>query len=115
MTQYLPYLVALWLFVIGVYGLATTRNYIHATGCLAVVQASTYVLLLSIGYRSGGRAPVLYHVSRGAPIVDPIVQALVLTDIVVGAAVSALVLALAINAAKRAGTLDPRELHAIEG
>lgn len=113
--QLLPYLVAFWLFAVGMYGLSTTRNFIHATGSLAVVQASTYVMLLAIGFRRGGRAPVLYGVSRGAPIVDPIVQALALTDIVVGAAAAALILSFAVNAARRAGTLDPRELRAMRG
>ena len=113
--SYLPYIVAFWLFAIGSYGLATTRNYLHAVGALSVVQSATYVLLLSVGYRQGGRAPVFAGVSRGQQIVDPIVQALALTDIVVGAAVSALILALAIDAAKRAGTLDPHELRALEG
>ena len=47
---FLPYLVAAWLFVIGLYGIATSRNLIHMTVCLAVVQSSTYVLLLSAGY-----------------------------------------------------------------
>lgn len=115
MMQLFPYLVAFWLFAVGMYGLSTTRNFIHATGSLAVVQASTYVMLLTIGFRRGGRAPVLYGVSPRAPIVDPIVQALALTDVVVGAAVSALILSLAVNAARRAGTLDPRELRALRG
>ncbi|HLN71025.1 MAG TPA: NADH-quinone oxidoreductase subunit K [Streptosporangiaceae bacterium] len=39
-------------------------------------------------------------------------QALALTDVVVGAAVTALLLALAVQVHKRAGTLDPDELGA---
>ncbi|GAA3356311.1 hypothetical protein GCM10017744_022370 [Streptomyces antimycoticus] len=54
----LPYLVAGWIFLIGVYGLVTSRDLIHAVGCLAVTQSSTYVLLLAVGYRNGGTAPV---------------------------------------------------------
>jgi multicomponent Na+:H+ antiporter subunit C len=47
----------------------------------------------------------------GSPGVDPVVQALVLTDIVVGATVSALLLALALQVRKRKGTLDPHRLR----
>jgi multicomponent Na+:H+ antiporter subunit C len=47
--------------------------------------------------------------------VDPVVQALTLTDIVVSATVTALLLALAIQIAKTHGTVDPDELRALEG
>ena len=50
----LPYLVAGWIFLAGIYGMATSRNLVHAVGCLAVCQSSTYVLLLAVGYRGGG-------------------------------------------------------------
>ena len=69
--------------------------------CLQVAQSSTYVLLLAIGYREGGEAPVFSDIPPGTPAVDPVVQALTLTDVVVGATVSALLLALAVQAHKR--------------
>jgi multicomponent Na+:H+ antiporter subunit C len=47
--------------------------------------------------------------------VDPVVQALTLTDVVVGVTVTALLLALAVQEHKRFGTLDPEELRAIRG
>jgi multicomponent Na+:H+ antiporter subunit C len=43
--------------------------------------------------------------------VDPVVQALTLTDVVVGTTVTALLLALAVQAHKRYGTLDPQDLR----
>src|SRR6185312_772056 len=110
-----PYLVAAWLFCIGIYGVVTSRNFIHLVMCLAVVQSSTYVLLLSIGYRAGGTAPVFAGVPVGTPAVDPVVQALMLTDIVVEATVVALLLALALQLQKHADTLDPDKLRALEG
>ena len=108
------YFVALWLFLVGMYGLCTTRNYIHAAGCLSVMQSATYVLLLAVGYREHAHAPV-YSGTPQSPAVDSVVQSLALTDIVVGAAVTALILALAVQAAKRRGTLDPRELRPLQG
>jgi multicomponent Na+:H+ antiporter subunit C len=112
---FLPYLVAAWLFVVGLYGIVTSRNLIHAVTCLSVVQSSTYVLLLAIGYRRGGTAPIFFDVPQGTRAVDPVVGALTLTDIVVGATVTALLLALAVQIHKRHGTLDPDELHRLEG
>ncbi|AZQ74822.1 MULTISPECIES: sodium:proton antiporter [Streptomyces] len=111
----LPYLVAGWIFLVGVYGLATSRDLVHAVGCLAVAQSSTYVLLLSVGYRHGGTAPVFSDVKPGVTVVDPVVQALALTDVVVGATVTALLLALVVQTAKRFGTTDPDELFALRG
>jgi multicomponent Na+:H+ antiporter subunit C len=107
----LPWGVSAWLLGIGLYGMVTSRNYIHLIGCLSVVQASTYVLLLSAGFRWGSIAPIFYSSVPGTPAVDPVVQALVLTDIVVGATVTALLLALALQIHKRRGTLKPDKLR----
>lgn len=112
---FLAYAVAVWLFAVGLYGVVTSRNLIHLIICLAVMQSSTYVLLLSVGYRLGGVAPVFADVPVGTPAVDPVVQALMLTDIVVEATVTALLLALAVQAHKRTGTLDPDKLKELRG
>jgi multicomponent Na+:H+ antiporter subunit C len=111
----LPYAVAVWLFVVGLYGVVTSRNLIHLVICLSVVQSSTYVLLLVIGYRTGGTAPIFIDIPSGTRAVDPIVQALTLTDVVVGVTASALLLALAVQVHKRSGTLDPESLTALRG
>jgi multicomponent Na+:H+ antiporter subunit C len=107
----LPYIVAAWLFIIGLYGIITSRNLIHLIVCLTVVQSSTYVLILSIGYRTAAVAPFFTDIKPGTPAVDPVGQALVLTDIVVGATATALLLALAVQIYKRQGTLDPSEIR----
>ena len=110
-----PYLVAAWLFLVGLYGIVTSRNLIHLIICLSVLQSSTYVLLLAIGYRHHGAAPIFADIPLKTPAVDPVVQALTLTDVVVEATVAALLLALAVQAHKRFGTLDPDELSSMEG
>lgn len=111
-----PYLAAGWILLVALYGLVTSRNLIHAIGCLAVAQSSTYVLLLSVGYRRGGTAPVFSDLTPGSrPVVDPVVQALALTDVVVGATVTALLLALTIQLRKRHGTVDPQALTGLRG
>jgi multicomponent Na+:H+ antiporter subunit C len=102
-----PYLVAVWLFGIGLWGVINSRNYVHLILCLTVVQASTYVLLLTIGYVKHGEAPIFAGISTKSRVVDPIVQALTLTDVVVEATVLALLLALVVQASKRYGTIDP--------
>ncbi|KOG69510.1 dehydrogenase, partial [Streptomyces varsoviensis] len=74
------------------------------------------VLLLAVGYRDGGTAPVFSDIAPGSrPVVDPVVQAMVLTDVVIGATVTALLLALVVQIAKRHGTVDPDELSELRG
>jgi len=105
------YILAAWLFVVGLYGIVTSSNLIHLVICLSVTQSSTYVLLVAIGYRLNQAPPIFYHVAAGTPAVDPVVQALTFTDIVVGATVSALLLALAVQVYKHRCTLDPDKLR----
>ena len=113
--SYLPYALAVWIFVVGLYGVVSSRNLIHLVVSLTVTQSSTYVLLLAIGYVNRGTAPIFADVPQGTKAVDPVVQALVLTDIVVSVTVAALLLALSIQVQKRNKTVNPDELEAMHG
>ncbi|HEX5617374.1 MAG TPA: cation:proton antiporter subunit C [Solirubrobacteraceae bacterium] len=106
----LPYVVAVWICLAGLYGIVTSRHLLHLIISVSVLQSSTYVLLLAVGYREGGAAPIFIDIPPGTPAVDPIVQALALTDVVVGGAVTALLLAIAVQIEKHLDTLDPDEL-----
>jgi multicomponent Na+:H+ antiporter subunit C len=113
--QVFPFFVVVWILAVGLYGIVTSRHLMHLIMCLIVVQSSTYVLLLAIGYRRGAVAPYFSDIPQHTPAVDPVVQALALTDVVVEAAVTALLLAFAIQAHKRFGTLDPQQLVELRG
>lgn len=113
--SYLPYAVAAWLFLVGLYGVISSRNLIHLIICVGVIQSSTYALLLAVGYRTGAAAPIFADIPLGTPVVDPVVQALMLTDVVVEVTVVALLLALAIQVHKRHGTLNPDDLRKLKG
>ncbi|HEY7956163.1 MAG: sodium:proton antiporter [Polyangia bacterium] len=112
---FVPYLVAAWLFGWGLYGIVSSRNLVHLVLCLALLQTATYVLLMGIGWRAGGVAPVLVGTHPGQSVVDPIVQALMLTDIVVEATVMALLLAMAVQLYERLGTVDPACMRVLRG
>jgi multicomponent Na+:H+ antiporter subunit C len=113
--SYLPYAVAAWICVVGIYGIVTSTNMIHLALCLTVTQSSTYVLLLAVGYVDGGGPPIFKGVKLGTTAVDPVVQSLALTDIVVSVTVLALILALALDVHRQAGTVDPDELRELRG
>jgi multicomponent Na+:H+ antiporter subunit C len=110
------YFVAGWLMLVGGYGIVRSRNLVHTVVSLSVAQAGTYVLLLAVGYQRGALAPVFGSTTKpNKHVVDPVVQAMTLTDIVVSATVTALLLALAVQVNKRQGTADPDELKALKG
>ena len=111
----IPYLLAAWIFLVGLYGIASSRNLIHVFVCVSLCQSSTYVLLLAVGYRKHGTAPVFGDIPTSRKIVDPVVQSLTLTDIVVAVAISALLLAVAIKAYERHGSLDPAQIADLTG
>lgn len=109
--SFFPFVVAAWLFVIGLWGVVSSRNLVRTVLSLTVVQSSTYLLLLGVGYRNGGKAPIIADIPAASRLVDPTVQVLVLTDIVIEATVTALLLALVVQAHKRFGSLDPGDLR----
>lgn len=109
----LPFAVAAWLFVIGLWGVVWSTNLVRTVLSLTVVPSSTYVVLLGIDYRSGGKAPIVADIPTSSKLVDPVVQVLVLTDIVIEATVTALLLAPVVQAHKRFGSVDPSDLRAL--
>ena len=109
--RWLPYLVAGWLAVIALYGLVTSRNLVHMVACLTVLQSATYLLFVAIGYTRGGEAPIFYDRPADTIVVDALVQALCLTDIVVGAGITGLLLALVLQIHRRKGTISTEALR----
>jgi len=111
----LPYVSAIWIAAVGIYGAITSRNLIHLALCLTVTQSSTYFLLLGIGYVEKGHAPIFKGIPLDTKAVDPVVQALVLTDIVVSVTVVALILALALDAHRLSRKVNPDLLADLHG
>lgn len=114
MTVY-PYVVAGVLFVSGLQGIVSGRNYVTIAVSLTVMQSATYVLLIALGSVRNGQPPIAKDAQPGKPMADPVVQALTLTDVVVSVVVLALLLALARQSHRRGGTLDPDELTRVRG
>lgn len=115
-VDHLPFLVSAWLFMWGLYGIVTSRHLVHLTMCLALLQTATYVLLVGVSFRQGGVAPILTPQTRAhEAVVEPVMHALMLTDVVVEATVMALVLALAVQVHEKLGTADPSRMRMMRG
>ncbi len=98
------------LMVIGFWGLVTRRNMIKMVISIAIAETGLQLVMIAIGYIKGGTAPILdaavplqQAVQR---VVDPVPQALVLTAIVIGVAVNALMLTFIIRLFQQKQSLD---------
>ncbi len=80
------------LFACGIY-LMLSRNLIRVLLGFLLAGHAVNLLLLSSG--TGGVAPIVGEAKNGEPVADPIPQALILTSIVIGLAVSTFLLAMA--------------------
>ncbi|MDD3027783.1 MAG: cation:proton antiporter subunit C [Erysipelotrichaceae bacterium] len=78
-------LVALALFAIGVYGLLARHNIIKTIMSFGIVQAAIILFFLNINYTLTLSPPI----GDGSNMADPFPQALMITAIVIGVAVTA--------------------------
>ena len=106
------YVASIGLIAIGLYVMLTKKNFIKVIIGLSLFQTGINMLLIVIGYIRHGTAPIFSQADLGAEnMVDPTPQALVLTAIVIGVAVLALALSLAIRLYEHYGTLNLRKIR----
>ncbi|MGI9321749.1 MAG: sodium:proton antiporter [Thiogranum sp.] len=113
------YSLCLLLILIGLYGVVASRQTVKIVISLVILQHGIHLLLLLIGYREGGEPPIVDPgtalSSFAAGAVDPLPQALVLTSIVIGLGVLALMVALCVRLYERYGTFDITEIRRLRG
>ena len=103
------------LFCIGLYAVLSRRNLIKIVMGLSLMESSTYLLLISLAYRANSTAPVLLSPPPGTRarvrlahgnVADPVLQNFCLTAIVIGVAVTAVFLSVAVRISQHYRTLD---------
>ncbi|MBL7069017.1 MAG: NADH-quinone oxidoreductase subunit K [Candidatus Omnitrophica bacterium] len=109
------YFLCMVLFAIGLYGVLRKRNLIKIIIGLIIIEYATHLLFILVGYRKGGRSPILAPDQEILKIVDPLPQALILTAIVIGLAVTALIVAIAMRVYDRYGTFDITKIRRLKG
>ena len=115
----LPYLLAMVLLGIGIYAIACKKNLIKVIIGVIVIDYAVNLFLLLQGYRTGGVAPIL---TEGGTVsdfaqhsVDPLPQAMILTSIVIGLGVVALMVAIALRIHEKYGTFDLSQIRKLRG
>jgi len=98
------------LILIGFYGALTQRNLLRMIVAFTVADSGVNLVIVSIGYMRGRTAPILDSTLQAADaaarIIDPVPQALVLTAIVIGVGVTALMLAYVYRLYEKNRSLD---------
>ena len=117
MNAYMPYILCLILFCIGIYAVLSKRNIIKIILGIVIAEYAVNLFLILVAYKSGGRA-ALFSATQDIPpqsMVDPLPHALVLTSIVIGLATTAFLIALAIRLYGKYGTFDITRMRELRG
>ncbi|MBU0759521.1 MAG: sodium:proton antiporter [Candidatus Omnitrophica bacterium] len=109
------YLLCLILFCIGLYCILRKRNLIKIIIGIAITGHAVNLFFILIGYKANGRAPIHSPDQTILNMVDPLPQALVLTAIVIGLAVIALIAAIAMRVYEKYGTFDITKIRRLKG
>jgi multicomponent Na+:H+ antiporter subunit C len=98
------------LILIGLWGMLTHRNILRIVIAFSLIGTGTHIVIVAIGYVQNGTAPIIDRAlgvaEAPARAVDPIPAALVVTAIVIGLAVTAIMLAYAIRLYESKNTLS---------
>jgi len=100
------------LILMGLYGALTHRDVIRMIIGFTIADAGVNIVLVAIGVITGREAPILDTIAPAEAaqrIIDPVPQALVLTAIVIGLGVTALMLAYAYRLFRFRRSLDISE------
>jgi len=121
----LPYVFCALLFAVGLYAIAVKKNLIKVIVGVIIIDNAVNLFLVLIGYRRpvtgeaiapivtpGMKDPIAALLARG---VDPVPQALVLTSIVIGLSVVALMVVMALRLHQKYGTFDLTQITKLKG
>jgi multisubunit Na+/H+ antiporter MnhC subunit len=102
------------LILVGIAGVVTHRNILRIIIDFSLIGTGSHLVIVATGYVANGTAPIIdraLSVSEAATrAVDPVPSALVVTAIVIGLAVTAVMLAYAIRIHETRKTLSIDEL-----
>ena len=100
---------ALVMFFIGFYGLITSSNVIKSIVFVSILEMAVIIFWVGLGFRSGMVPPVgdfLATTPDIAYIADPLPQALMITAIIIGMAVTAANIVMLITLVRKLKTTD---------
>ncbi len=109
------YFLCFVLFCVGLYCILRKRNIIKIIIGIVIIEYAINLFLILLGYRAHGRAPIFSKDQYVLNMVDPLPQAMVLTTIVIGLAVTVVAVVLAIRIYEKYGTFDITKIRKLKG
>ena len=82
---------------------------------MGIVEYAVNLFFILLGYRPNAEAPILDKSTTITNLVDPLPQALILTSIVIGLGVTALMVALVVRLYEKYKTFDIDEIRRLRG
>ena len=119
----LPYVCCVALLCVGFYAIAVKKNLVKAIMGVILIDNAINMFLVLVGYRipaaGAPAAPIETLTFSGQALlersVDPLPQALILTSIVIGLAVTALMVVMAVRLHQKYGTFDLTDIRKLKG
>lgn len=109
------YIECILLFSIGLYCLLVKKNLIKKIVGLGIMEYAINLFFILLGYRAGAEAPIFDKGREIVAFVDPLPQALILTSIVIGLGVTALMVAIVVRLYEKYKTFDIEEIRKLKG
>jgi multicomponent Na+:H+ antiporter subunit C len=106
------------LLTLGLYCLVAKKNIVKKIIGVVIMDYAVNLYLIIIGYKKGGVAPIIEKTTAVETLerfVDPLPQALVLTSIVIGLGVLALMVSMVIRLYEKHGTFDMSQISKLRG
>jgi multicomponent Na+:H+ antiporter subunit C len=108
--EYIALATGFLVIIAGLWAIMTRKNIIRIIIGFSIFDTGTHIVIVALSYVKGRTAPILDSAvsidDAVNKIVDPVPQALVLTAIVIGLGVTALMLAYAMKLHKEKRSLD---------
>lgn len=108
--EYIALATGFLLILIGLYGALSQHNILRMIVSFTISNTGVNLVLVAVGYIRGRTAPIINDnlplTEASSRMIDPLPQALVLTAIVIGVGITALMLAYAYKLYTLKGSLD---------
>ncbi len=109
-VEYISIFAGFILLLIGLWGIISQKNILKIIISFSIIDTSIHLILVSIGYIKNRTAPIIdgpvTRADAAQQVTDPIPQALVLTAIVIGVGITALMLSYALKLYEKNKSLE---------
>ena len=116
--EYITVFAGFLLLMVGFWGIISQKNIIKMIISFGIIDTSIHMLLVAIGYIRNRTAPIIDNaVSKSDAvdqITDPVPQALVLTAIVIGVGITALLLTYALKLFRQNKSLEINQYNSLK-